>query len=141
MASLRPSILLPILVVVAALPAAAALFLYKYTGDPSLRPLGVTKNSLSESDTPQAMLEILVRVDLGKDVATSASQDEVRQILGKALSIYNIDFRIQFRKIPGRNIAVTYIIRNNKIGPYPLHRASQGIPAALAAFQAMRPRP
>jgi hypothetical protein len=139
MAQVRRSFLLPMLVVAVAMPAAAALSFYKFTGDPSLRPLGVTKNSLDAGAAPQAMLEILVRVDWGRDLAGSLQQDDVRQLLGKALSIYDIDFRIQFRKVSGRDVGVTYLIGRNAIGPYRLHNASQGIPAALSAFQAMRP--
>lgn len=126
------------LIVATGLPATAALLYYMYTGDPTLRPFGISKNSLSRSDTPQALLEILVRVEWGQSAPGTTSRAGVRQILHKAMGIYEIDYRVQFRETAGDQIKVFYIVEHNRLGPYPLHNAAQGIPAALAAFRAMR---
>jgi hypothetical protein len=134
----RPNFLLLVLVLATALPASAALMLYKFTGDPTLRPFGLTKNSLAEGDNAQAVLEILVQLDWGVDVPATVLRDDVRQRLGNALDIYDIDFRLKFSSVPGPEINVTYVVEHNQFGPYRFHNASQGIPSALAAFRAMK---
>lgn len=134
----RLNILLLLLVLATALPASAALMLYKFTGDPTLQPFGLTKNSLTEGDSAQAMLEIVVRLDWGVDVPASILRNDIRQQLGKALGIYDIDFRLNFKAVPGKEINVTFVVEHNEFGPYRFQNASHGITAALAAFRSMK---
>ena len=138
MIKLQPNILLVVLVLATALPASAALMLYKFTGDPTLRPFGLTKNSLAEGDSAQAMLEIFVRLDWGADVPATILRNDVREQISKALDIYDIEFRLNFKTVPGRRINVTYIVEHNEFGPYGFQNASRGIPSALAAFRSMK---
>ncbi|MGR3662789.1 MAG: hypothetical protein ACU0CA_16645 [Paracoccaceae bacterium] len=138
MKKLSPNMLLIILLSVIALPEAAALMLYKYTGDPTLRPFGISKFSLSESDRAHALTEILVRVDWGAGVPSSIQRDDVGKQLGKALEIYDIAFRLNFQRVSGDDINVTYTVGHNEIGPYRFQNASRGIPAALSAYRSMK---
>lgn len=130
--------LLLILILGVTLPAASAFLLYKYTGDPTLRPFGLTKNSLAQGDGHQAMLEILVQVDVGSDSSALLTNSDIQQRLTDALDIYEVDFRLKIRRVPGNGINVTYIVKHNKFGPYRIVDASGGIPAALAALRAMQ---
>lgn len=138
MKKLSPNMIFLILLLVVALPEATALMLYKYTGDPTFRPLGLANKTTVSGDAPQKMLEILVRINIGADIPEPVTQDYIQQRLTKALDIYNIDFRLKFQSVAGNKVNVTYIVRHNKFGPYRLANASAGIPAALAALRAMQ---
>lgn len=129
--------LLLILIPAIALPEAAALLLYKYTGDPTFRPFGISKNSLDQSDGQQAMNEVLVHIDWGAKVNSAISRQDVQHQIRKALDIYNIDFRLKFNNVTGQEINVTYIVEHNKFGPYLFQNASRGISAAVTAYRSM----
>lgn len=138
MRQLSPNMLLLILIAAVALPETAALILYKYTGDPTYRPLGLANKPTMHGDAPQNALEVLVRVSIGTDSPESITQGYIQQRLTKALDIYDIDFRMKFQSVAGSGINVTYIVAHNKFGPYRFANASAGIPAALAAFRGLQ---
>jgi len=138
MKKLSPNMLLFILLPAIALPEAAALMLDKYTDDPTFRPFGISKFSLSQSSEAHAMNEVLVRIDWGSGVPATIQRDDVGKRLGKALEVYDIEFRLKFSDNTGGEIGVTYIVGHNKFGPYLFQNASQGIPAALAAYRSMK---
>ena len=139
MAIQHPKTLLSILAVSAGLPATLALMYYFYTGDQSLRPFGLTKHHSAAAPTNPAAPEILVHINWGQNSHNKMSQSETRAALAKALSVYNIEYRVKVTPNASDRSDVIYIVGRNRIGPFALHNAALGIPAALAAYRLAQP--
>ena len=131
----RISIFLPALIAVVALPEAVALGMYYYTNDPTLLPLGITKASLSDAPISRNTRAITVFVEWGSNAATPNTRDQVASALHQAMRIYDIEYRVRFKTVPGKNVRIHFLVDSNRIGPYALRNVAVGIPLALAAFR------
>lgn len=140
MAMQHPRLLMSILAVATGLPATLALMYYLYTGDQTLRPFGLTKHHTAAAPTNPATPEILVHVNWGQNADSVMTQAEIRTALAKALSVYDIEYRVKVAPNASGRSDVIYIVGHNQIGPFALHNAAQGIPAALAAYRLMQPQ-
>ena len=131
----RIRILIPTIILAVTLPEAIALGFYYYTGDPTLLPLGITKTSLSEAPVARNTRAITVFIEWGADATTPNSRNQVGKALHQAMRIYDIEYRLRFRTVPGEAVQIHFLVDSNRIGPYALHNVAAGIPLALAAFR------
>ena len=131
----RISILIPTIILAVTLPEAIALGFYYYTGDPTLLPLGITETSLSEAKIAQNTRAITVFIEWGADATTPNSRNQVGKALHQAMRIYDVEYRLRFRTVPGEAVQIHFLVDSNRIGPYGLHNVAAGIPLALAAFR------
>ncbi len=131
----RISLFLPALIAAVTLPEAVALSFYYYTGDPTLLPIAITKTSLSEAKVAQNARAITVLIEWGADATTPNSRDQVGTALNQAMRIYDVEYRVRFRDVPGQAVQIHFLVDSNRIGPYALHNVAVGIPLALTAFR------
>ncbi|SPF79156.1 hypothetical protein ALP8811_03093 [Aliiroseovarius pelagivivens] len=136
MLSRNIKILIAIIVVVV-LPTVAALAWYAVTKDPTIRPLGITKQALVEQTSDDgAMLTIVIRFDPDEDTKTS-------ELLGTkiayAFEAKGVVGSVKRLPVPGNEMTVTYLIGASTIGPYPASHASTGINAAVGAYRMIVP--
>ncbi|GAA3857918.1 hypothetical protein [Celeribacter arenosi] len=115
-------------------PAILALSAYMVTQNPALRPLGITFEKLVEAGQISDKSMILAVIDIGTDAPGKASETDYVDALQSAFSRYDVEAQVRFRTVPGgRDVFVTYLVGQSRIGPYPVSRAAEGIrPAAEA---------
>ncbi len=131
----RLNILIPTIILAVTLPEAIALGIYYYTGDPTLLPLGITKTGLSEAPVSQNTRAITVFIEWGANATTPNSRDQVGKALHQAMRIYEVEYRVRFKTVPGEAVRIHFLVDSNRIGPYALSNVASGIPLALAAFR------
>lgn len=120
----------------AALPTIGALTYYSFTGDPTVRPLGISKQALDRFiPSSGAELEIRVILNWGEQNRLRQNQDEVIALIGRNLDSYDVDYSFQFLPVPGPEVSLYYQVRGSRIGPYAIARAAEGIPAAISALR------
>ncbi|WP_424941474.1 hypothetical protein [Aliiroseovarius sp. S253] len=122
---------------VVVLPTVAALSWYAVTKDPTIRPLGITKQALVEQTLDDgAILTIVIRFDPDEHA-------EVSKVLGasiaRAFEAKGVDGSIKQRPAPGEEMTVTYLIGASSIGPFPASQAASGINAAVGAYRMVVP--
>lgn len=123
-----------LLITVVVLPSAVALGWYHLSKNPSLRPLGITKQALSAYNGGADGPEILALVDWVPPKTGNYTRNHLAQSLAQAFASKGVDVRIEFRA--GHDATrVTYKIGETILGPYPTARASEGIRAAVEAYK------
>ena len=136
MLSRNLKILIAIIVVVV-LPTAAALTWYWVTKDPTIRPLGITKQALVERTAKGgSMLTIVIRFDPDEDAKAS---EALGANIMRALEAKGVIGSVKRLPVPGHEITVTYLIGASTLGPYSASRASSGINAAVGAYRLIVP--
>lgn len=121
-----------ILVVVA--PTVASLTWYQLSKNPSLRPLGITKQALSAYNSVGEGIEIVATVDWVPPRTGNYTQAQLARALTDSFAAKGVEVRIEFR--PGQSASrVTYRIGKTVLGPYSTARASEGISAAVEAYK------
>ncbi|WP_424970111.1 hypothetical protein [Dinoroseobacter sp. S76] len=126
------------IIVCTALPATSAYLLYKYTDNPTLRPLGITKEQLVRVPGEASSIAIRVNVDWGRDQPPGASQSDLRQIIANTLFNFTDDFVIKFREVPGADVGVNFAVGANSYGPFAPDRMIDGIVPSLMAWDATK---
>jgi len=115
-------------------PAVLALSAYVLTKNPSLRPLGITVDSLAEAGQLAEKGLIVAVVDIGTHAPYELSKRDYEKALRTAFDRMNSDVRIRFRSVPnGETVSVTYIVGESRIGPFPASQAASGISLAVEA--------
>lgn len=130
----RRYVLLSVIILCTALPAVSAYMLYMFTKNPTLRPLGITKEQLVQREGTGAALAIRVAVDWGQDQSPEASKLELREMIAETLFIYTDDFAITMRDVPGAQVGVTFRVGPNVYGPMPPEQMMDGIIPSLIAL-------
>lgn len=131
----RPSYFFPMVILVLTLPTAASVLYVKITGDQTMRPLGITFAKMAENLIDGTSRGVIAQIDWGDAANSASSKTQVKLALQKALSVYQIEFRVKIRSVPGADIRVNFLVGKSRIGPYRLQDMSTGIPAALAAYR------
>ncbi len=118
-------------------PSAAALGYYHITRNPTVRPLGITRESLDayERGRTSTVFEIVARVAYDPRHSGGVSQDELRRALTAAFRIKGVHVNIQFERPGKAGTRITYIIGPSTIGPYPLSESAVGINQAVEAYR------
>lgn len=133
------NLVLPALILAVALPATSAYTYYRATRDPTLRPLGVTKEEIAANAGEEHALDITVQVDWGRDTEFGVPPDELERALSRSLQAFDADHHFRFKDVPGDDVLVTYIVGYNRFGPYHPTQAAAGIRSALTALQMVTP--
>ena len=123
----------------AALPATSAYVLYEVTDNPTLRPLGITKERLAAVNGGAADgVSILVRVDWGRERTDGITRRELRETISSTLSRRTDSYMFQFEDVPGAEIGITFSVGVNSYGPFPKERMIDGIMPSLIALDATK---
>lgn len=131
----RQIMLLLGLIICVALPAAGSLTLYFVTGNPLLRPLGITQEKLSDVDASPENASIMVEVGWGRDYAGRMTQSDVRRFVVNAFKTNTDDFFFRFRDVEGQAIGISFVVGANRYGPYPPGRIINGMIPSLVALK------
>ncbi len=135
MFSARPYLFLSALIGVLALPALASLIYVKYTGDTTMRPLGITLANLTENSVTGTSAGITVQINWGKNTRSPNTKAQVELAINKSMSVYPVDFLVRLTETKGDRIQIYFLAGTNRLGPFSLQNVSSGIPAALAAYR------
>jgi len=114
------------------LPSAVALLWYHFSRDPNLRPLGITEQALRAYNGKGEGLEIVAIVDWAPG-GGRAARDQFATTLRRAFRAKGADVRVEFRDGQGTP-RVTFSVGKTVLGPYTVAAASEGIAAAVQAF-------
>lgn len=135
MVSRKDSIVIALITVFIVTPAVLALTAYMITKNPSLRPLGITVERLTEAGQIENKSLILAVVDIGTLAKNAASKTQYQSSLETAFARLETDVQVKFRSIPNSaDVNITYLVGGSQIGPFPAKRAAEGVlPATQAA--------
>ena len=123
-----------LIIAVMVLPSAVALGWYQMSQNPSLRPLGVTKEALSAYNGGADGLEIVAMVEWVPPRTGNYTKARLAQSLAQSFAAKGVEVRIEFRE--GRQATrVSYRVGKTVLGPYSTARASEGIGAAVEAYK------
>ena len=136
---MRINLLLPAIIAAVALPGTAAYLYYRATKNPTLRPLGVTKEELAATMGEEHVLDIVVQINWGRDRASRTPRPDLELAISRTLSAFAVDHRFRHKEVSGDVVQITYVVAHNRFGPYSPARAAEGIRAAVAAIQIMAP--
>lgn len=127
-------LLIVILLVVA--PTAGALTYYWFTKNPSVRPLGITRESLDAFERGgRPKFEIIAQISYDPRQSGGRSQAELHRIFSNAFRAKGVHVNVEFTSTGGSGTWITYVIGPSTIGPYPLSGASDGINKAVEAYR------
>ncbi|MBV7379701.1 hypothetical protein [Maritimibacter dapengensis] len=124
------------LIALIVLPTAVTLAVYHVTKDPNWRPLGVTEESLAAHARQSGRSEgvqIVAQVEWVGPVAARMSRRQFERSLTNAFRAKGVDVYVFFTS-GIETTQVTYVVGYSRIGPFPVHRASQGVRAAVDAY-------
>lgn len=121
-----------VLLVVA--PTVVSLVWYKVTGNPLIRPLGITQEKIRAYEGLGSVLEIVAVVEWDPARSGQVRREDLRRALMRAFKVKGVPVRVVFD--PGSSGTwITYRIGSSTIGPYAQARAAEGIGAAAEAYR------
>jgi len=111
-----------------------ALYLEEYvSGRPFYRPLGITRESLDETEATLEGVTVRVKAALGQQWRDAEGRREFLKELTDALAIRTNDFTLYVEEVPGRSAQFTFTVGRSVFGPYPSSRVVDGLQEALEA--------
>ena len=127
------------LAIIVGLPTGIALTYYKITGDPSVRPLAQTVDNVVHGTLAYGVLPVGVQLRLHDPETPQALA--MAQQLRKTFSAKGIEVQVFLLEIEtDRKAEVLFIVDENRIGPFPLSRAADGVGAAVTAYRSVNRR-
>jgi hypothetical protein len=124
---------LMIIIAALVLPSAVSLSWFHVTQNPSLRPLGLTREALRAYTGGYGDNTMVVARVVGADPSDDASEALARALVN-AFAAKGVELEVAF--LPGTGPPrVSYAIGTSVIGPYPASRAAQGVSAAVDAYR------
>ncbi len=124
---------LAVLIIALALPSFLSLLWHRLSGDPMMRPLGITQEALVESGDYDGLV---IYADLAWDPKDRTVPDQ--ESFARALKdgFWAKGMKVAIRPKPATGGSrVTYRIGPSTIGPMPAYDAVKGINAAVAAYR------
>lgn len=119
-----------------ATPATLALSISEYTGNPLLRPLGLTAAALNSVAAPSDEEVVQVELHLAPGKGTDDQAMDLAERIKKAFVAKGADAWVVILRDPAATQSfVLYRIKHYEFGPYSLPRSAQGVAPALAAFR------
>lgn len=123
---------------IVALPTAAALTYYLLTGDQTFRPLAQRVERVSHAVPGGAGARVGAQLRLHD--ATSPQAYRMAEQIRISFQAKGVEMPVYLLPAAGDEAqSVTYIIGANRVGPFPLSRAAQGLNAAVEAYRARPP--
>jgi len=123
-----------LIILIITLPTALALGWYRFTQNPNLRPLGITREALRAYGVPGTGVEVVAYVDWPAAHSRHSARQQLSDDLRASFSSKGVDVLVVFRSTDGPT-RVTYEVGNSVLGPYPTGRAAEGIAAAVEAYR------
>ncbi|MAM63253.1 hypothetical protein [Maritimibacter sp. UBA3975] len=117
------------------LPTAFSLSYHAITGNPNLRPLGVTSDSMRAYEAGGAEgVRIVALVDWVPPRTGGYSRNRLDRAITRAFNAKGVEVVVRFK--PGEEVTrVSYLVGNSTIGPFSTARAAEGISAAVDAYR------
>jgi len=131
----RGAAFVAILGLLVATPATLAMGYYLVSGDPRVRPLAVTRESLAFIEGFTSGVQIVTTVAWGRDSQTQFDRETLKQTLVGAFYAHGEETIIEFEEVPGDRILITYTVGQNTYGPAEIDRAVAGVRAAVDAYR------
>lgn len=125
---------LALIIFVAIAPSAVSLGWYAATGNPALRPLALTLQSLRSYTADGEIFELEVYVHWNPADTAGYSLDQVTRQVQRAFSAKGVEPRMIIRATEGPTYLL-YEVGASRMGPYPVIRAAEGISPAVAAYR------
>ena len=128
------------LIALIVLPTAVTLGLHHVSRDPNLRPFSVTQQSLAAYERATGTgsgVEIVAQVEWDRATA-EVSQRHMRRAITDAFRSKGVEVYVAFVS-GGEATRVTYVVGHSRIGPFPAHRAAEGVSAAVDAYRMHAP--
>jgi hypothetical protein len=116
------------------LPTVCALLWYFWTGDPTIRPLGLTREALRSYIGGGDTAGVTVLVDWDAVHTGAVTREQMQRALENAFRAKGVYVQVAFRESTG-GTRVIYIVGSSVIGPFPQARAAEGINAAVEAYR------
>jgi len=115
-------------------PTLVSLGWYQLSKNPSLRPLGITKQALSAYNGGLDGVELVAYVDWVPPRTGNFTKAQLTRDLTTSFAAKGAEARIVFRDGVGTT-RITYVIGQSRLGPYTIARAAEGIVAAVEAYR------
>ncbi len=115
-------------------PTVISLGWYRVTGNPLLRPLGITQSKLRAYFGTGEWYEIIAEVEWDDSRSGKVTRADMERALHNAFYVKGVDVRVVFHK-GTRGTRIVYRVGASSIGPYPQSRAAEGISAAVEAYR------
>ena len=131
----RISLFLPIMIAAIALPGTAAYLYFRYTQDPTLRPLGLTQEALAKTRNATEAFGITVRIDWGRESKFQNTPEHLELLIGRTLTSLDVEHHFRHEIVNGRHVRITYVVGQNRFGPFAPDHAADGIRASIAALR------
>lgn len=117
------------------LPSGLSLLWHHWSGDPMLRPLGITQEALQDQEEAEGdALTIYAHINWDPTDPSFSSQDTLAQALTKGFSAKGLRVKVKMSSGSG-GTAVTYEVGPSTMGPFPASNSAKGINAAVAAYR------
>lgn len=114
-------------------PTAGSLTYYAITKDPSMRPLGITEQSLRAYAGEAKVVSIAAIVEWDSARSGGITRRDMQELLINVFKSKGVDVQVYFTE--GHNgTFVKYQVGASIIGPFPQSRAAEGITGAVAAY-------
>lgn len=126
-------LLIVILLVVA--PTAGTLTYYYLTKNPTVRPLGITREALDAFEQGGQRFEIVANVAFDARDSGGKSRAQLQRDLINAFRAKGVHVNVQFTRTGGSGTWITYVIGPSTMGPYALSEASDGVNKAVEAYR------
>ena len=132
------SVIRPLLVILLlAAPALGFRVLSYFSDDPYLQPLDLTVEGLAKvGDGPESRhTTVEVNVGWGRQYSGAITQDHLKNVIATSLESQTSYYKFRFHDVPGRRINVSFLVGNNRYGPFAPGGMVDGIDAALIALR------
>lgn len=127
------------IIVALVLPSGLSLLWHHWSGDPMMRPLGITQEALQDQGEADGdALAIYAHVNWDPSDPSFPSQDALTRALTNGFSAKGLRVKVKMSS-GGGGTAVTYEVGPSTIGPFPASNAAKGINAATAAYRMNHP--
>ncbi|WP_432448238.1 hypothetical protein [Aliiroseovarius marinus] len=115
------------------IPTVLALGWAWYSQDPTVRPLGITKEALDQHSGEAKGIQIVTRITWNPD--RQSAPKALARAIQKGFAAKGVETTIEMVAKPGGPASVTYDIGASHIGPVAHSEAAQGIRAAVEAYR------
>lgn len=124
---------LAMVVLAVSFPTFLSLLWHYLSGDPTIRPLAITREALIDSGDYEG---VVIHANVAWDPTDSsfASDKSFAQALRNGFRAKGLDLSVKTH-LSNRGSYVTYNIGPSTVGPFPAQAATRGINAAAAAYR------
>lgn len=132
----KQTLLIVALIAGAAAPAIMSVLAYEITQDPSLRPLGRTKNDMAIFRGEVIVTKVIAQISWPARRRTNFTKQELSTSIRNGFSSHGVAVQINLTMIPGDGpITVAYTVGRNQFKPRTVRHLADGVKTAVAAYK------